>query len=410
MSDVDYDVLIAGGGLVGASLACALGGSRLRVGVVEPVAATAAHQPSYDDRTTALSPSTQRIFSALGLWPELRGEATPIREVHVSERGRFGFVRMTAAEEGLEALGYVITNRRLGEVLPVQAAAQPNVDVLCPATVRTVTVRPDAVEVGVERDGAVNTLRGRLLVVADGAQSRTRGLVGVDADVRSYGQVAVIANITPERDHQGRAFERFTPDGPMALLPSSGGRCALIWTVPEARAEAVLALPDQDFLAEVQARFGYRLGRLLKVGARGAYPLAVTTAKRFQAQRAVVIGNAAHSLHPVAGQGFNLALRDVAALAELLMAADRAGEDPGSGTLLGRYEQMRRNDYHRVAGFTDLLVRVFSNAVPGLVQARNLGLLALDMFPAGKRGFLRYAMGRAGALPRLARGLPLEGV
>jgi len=411
MSAVDYDVLIAGGGLVGASLACALGGSPLRVAVIEPVAADSGdRQPSYDDRTTALSPSTQRIFAALGLWPELRGEATPIREVHVSERGGFGFVRMTAAEEGLEALGYVVTNRRLGQVLPVRAAAQPNVDMLCPASVATVSLQPQWVEVGIEADGQTRTLRGRLLVVADGAQSRTRALIGVEADVRSYRQVAVIANLTPERDHQGRAFERFTAQGPMALLPSSGGRCALIWTVPEERAEAILALPDDAFLAEVQARFGYRLGRLLKVGARASYPLAVTTARRFHVPRAVVIGNAAHSLHPVAGQGFNLSLRDVAALAELLTAAACRGEDPGEQALLARYEELRRSDYRRVAGFTDLLVRLFSNAVPGLVQARNLGLLALDLFPAGKRSFLRYAMGRAGLLPRLARGLPLEGV
>lgn len=408
MSGPAYDLVIAGGGLVGASLACALGGSPLRIAVIEPVPPQAPDQPSYDERTTALAPSSQRIFAALGLWDEIRTDAAPIREVHVSERGRFGFVRMTAAEERLEALGYVVANRRLGEVLPARMAALGNVELLCPASVEGVADGEQAVTVSVRRGEARATLSARLLVVADGARSPTRELVGVEAAVRSYQQVAVIANLTPEQDPAGRAFERFTPEGPLALLPASGGRCALIWTVPEAEAPAVLALSEADFLAEVQQRFGYRLGRLVKVGARAAYPLAVTTARRFAAPRTVVIGNAAHSLHPVAGQGFNLALRDVAALAELLHDAAVAGDDVGEAGLLRRYVDQRQGDYRRVTGFTDALVRLFSNDLPGLAQARNAGLLALDLLPAFKRGFLRQAMGRSGPLPRLARGLPLR--
>jgi 2-octaprenyl-6-methoxyphenol hydroxylase len=403
----DVDVLIAGGGLVGATLALALAGSRLRVVVVEPVPPEAPAQPSYDDRTTALAPSSQRVFAALGLWPELAGEAEPIREIHVSDRGRFGFVRMNAAEEHLEALGYVISNRRLGEVLPPRMAALENVELLCPASVESLAQEGEAVAVQLQVSGAPRTLRTRLLVAADGARSRTRELAGVEASVSDYEQVAVIANLTPELGHGGRAFERFTQDGPLALLPITGGRCALIWTVPQSQAEAVLALPDEDFLQAVQSRFGHRLGRLLKAGERSAYPLAMVNARRFVAERTVIIGNAAHSLHPVAGQGLNLAIRDVAVLAELLHAAVRSGGDPGSAALLEEYLRQRRGDYRRVAGFTDLLVRLFSNALPGLVQARNLGLLALDLFPAGKRSFLRQTMGRAGPLPRLARGLPL---
>lgn len=407
MSSVDVDVLIAGGGLVGASLAAALGNSPLRLAVVEPVPAEAPAQPSYDDRTTALSPSTQRVLSALGLWPELAGEAVPIREIHVSDRGRFGFVRMSAAEEHIEALGYVVTNRRLGEVLPPHMNRLPNCQVIQPATVEALEQEGEAVRVHLRQGGTTCGLRARLLVAADGARSRTRELLGVEARVHDYQQVAVIANLTPERGHEGRAFERFTAEGPMALLPTFGGRCALIWTVPADRAEAVLALSDADFLAEVQQRFGYRLGRLLKSGRRAAYPLAMTNARRFAAERALIIGNAAHSMHPVAGQGFNLAIRDVAALAELLHEAALAGADPGAPELLRRYERAREGDCRRVTGFTDLLVRVFSSAVPGLTQARNAGLLALDLFPAGKRGFLRHAMGRSGSQPRLARGLPL---
>jgi 2-octaprenyl-6-methoxyphenol hydroxylase len=405
----DADVLIVGGGLVGASLACALGGGDLRVALVEPVAPEAERQPSYDDRTTALAPSSQRIFQALGIWPELRAEATPIRAVHVSEQGGFGFVRLSAEEEGLDALGYVIANRALGQVLPARAAAQPNVEVFCPATAESVAEEGDVLAVRLTGDGLDRVIRARLVVAADGAHSPMRALLRVGAEVRDYQQVAVIANLTPERDPAGRAFERFTPDGPLALLPTTGGRCALIWTVPKNQADAVMALSDQDFLAAVQQRFGYRLGRLLKAGRRNAFPLAMITACAFTAHRAAIIGNAAHSLHPVAGQGFNLALRDVAALAELLHEAGRSGSDPGRAALLAGYEAARQSDYRRVGGFTDLLVRVFSNRAPGLTSARNAALLALDLFPAGKRGILRYAMGRAGSLPRLARGLPLRG-
>lgn len=403
----DVDVLIVGGGLVGASLACALGRSALKVGLVEPVPPEAERQPSYDDRTTALAPSSQRIFQALGLWQELRAEVTPIRTVHVSERGGFGFVRLRAETEGRDALGYVATNRSLGRVLPVRAAAQPNVEFFCPASAEAITLEAEAMQVRLVGEGLDRLVRTRLLVAADGAQSRMREALGIGADVRDYGQVAIIANLTPERDHAGCAFERFTADGPMALLPLSGGRCALIWAVPQEQAAAVLALTDEAFLAAVQQRIGHRLGRLLKAGRRDAFPLAMTTARQCAARRAVIIGNAAHTLHPVAGQGFNLSLRDVATLAELLHEAGRTGGDPGAASLLACYEALRQADYRRVSGFTDLLVRLFSNRVPGLVSARNAGLLALDLFPLGKRGFLRHAMGRSGPSPRLVRGLPL---
>lgn len=406
MSEVD--VLIAGGGLVGASLAAALAASPLRVAVVEPVAPQAPAQPSYDDRTTAVSPSTRRVFEALGLWRQLQAEATPIREVHVSDRGRFGFARLRAQDEGVEALGYVLSNRQLGEVLPPHLETLPNCRLLRPAAVCSFSREAEALAVTVQVGEETQILRTRLLVAADGARSPTRELLGVQARVNEYGQAAVIANITPEVGHGGRAFERFTEDGPLALLPSEGGRCALIWTVPAERAEAVLALSDEAFLAELQSRLGYRLGRLLKAGRRRAYPLAMVRARRFTAERAVIIGNAAHSLHPVAGQGFNLAIRDVAALAELLHEAALIGADPGAAGLLARYVEQRSGDYRRVAGFTDFLIRAFSNALPGLVQARNAGLLALDLLPAGKRGFLRHATGRSGSQPRLCRGLPLQ--
>lgn len=403
----DYDLLIVGGGLVGASLACALADGPVRIGLVEPVPPVADSQPSYDDRTTALAPTTRAVFEATGIWPELRGHTTPIREIHVSDQGRFGFARMHAEEFRMEALGYVVSNRQLGDVLPARAAAAPNCDFLCPARLAEFEIDPTGVVARIEHGEQALVKKARLLVVADGARSTTRERLGVGIKLVDYGQVAIVTNLTPERSHQGRAYERFTRGGPMALLPAEAGRCALIWTVPANEADELLALDDDAFLARVQQLFGYRLGRFLKVGKRARYPLVSMNAERYTVPRAVVIGNAAHTLHPVAGQGFNLALRDVATLAELVHDAVERGEDPGRAALLDRYEQLRRGDYRRTAGFTDALIRLFSNALPGLVGARNLGLLGFDLLPLAKPLFVRQAMGKGGRLPRLARGLPL---
>jgi 2-octaprenyl-6-methoxyphenol hydroxylase len=258
-------------------------------------------------------------------------------------------------------------------------------------------------------EGGQRHLRARLLVGADGARSAVRGMLGLPARWRGYGQAAIITNLATEYEHQGVAYERFTADGPMAALPAPDGRCALVWTVPESQVDDVLAMDDDTFLAALQARFGYRLGRLLRAGQRQAYPLGRMHAPEIVARRAVVVGNAAHTLHPVAGQGFNLAMRDVAVLAELGHAAARAGGDPGATPVLDDYAGRRRGDYRRVMGFTHALVTLFSNDLPLLAPARNAALIAMDLAPAVKRGFIRTAMGRGGWLPRLARGLPLEG-
>ncbi len=248
-----------------------------------------------------------------------------------------------------------------------------------------------------------------MLVGADGARSAVRDMLGLEARWRGYGQTAVIANLVPEHDHRGVAYERFTPEGPLAMLPAGDGRCALVWTLPDARVEETLALDDADFLAALQERFGSRLGRLLRVGGRQAYPLGRMHAPQVTAPRSVIIGNAAHTLHPVAGQGFNLAMRDVAVLAEQLHGAALAGADVGADSVLETYARQRRQDYRLVMGFTHALVSLFSNDLPVLAPARNAALVAMDLVPGLKRRLIRTAMGRAGWLPRLARGLPLEG-
>lgn len=405
---VDYDILIAGGGMIGASLARALGGQGLRIGVVEAVPIKSHAQSSYDERPIALGFGTRRIFEGMGVWDALAGLMTPIRSIHVSDRGHFGFTRLGHEEEGVEALGYVADTRTVGEVLAKHLAALPAVDLICPATVKTVAIAGDTARVMVAREGQTLTLTSRLVVAADGASSVVRERLGIAMAIKDYGQSAVTAVVMPSVPHNHVAYERFTENGPLAVLPMGDNRCGIVWTQPRECVDEVLALDDKSFLARLQACFGYRLGRFERVGVRRAYPLALMYAPDTVRPRVAVIGNAAHTLHPVAGQGFNLGLRDVAVLAEVLAQAAQRGEDIGDIAVLNRYAAWRRDDHRRVIGFTDGLARLFSNTLPPLVLARDLGTLAIDLLPPLKRLFARQSMGLAGRLPRLARGLPLS--
>jgi 2-octaprenyl-6-methoxyphenol hydroxylase len=408
MSDGNYDILIAGGGLIGASLAAALAPIGLRVAVVEAHAPESAAQPSYDDRSTAIAEGSHRILAALGVWSRLGAAATPIRGIHVSDRGRFGVTRIAAAEHGVEALGYIVENRALGAALWQRLRAAPTIELLTPARVLDAECDDAIARIDVEsEDGTRRALAARLLVVADGAHSRVRERLGVAAQARDYGQVAIIANVTPRRFHQHVAYERFTDSGPLAFLPLSNGRCAVVWTVWAEEAEELLALEDAAFLRRLQGLFGQRLGSLLHAGRRAAYPLELVTAAQQTGARFAVLGNAAHALHPVGGQGFNLALRDVAVLAELVAEAAVAHEDLGASALLEHYAQWRREDQARSVRFTDGLVRLFTNPLLPVRAARGVGLYALDVLPLAKDTLARHSMGLAGRQPRLARGLPL---
>lgn len=397
--------------MVGASLAVALAGLPLRVALVERVPFAAASQPSFDDRTVALSRTSQRILSGLGVWSALPVAPTPIRRIHVSERGRFGTALLSAAEERVPALGYVLENRVLGRALWDLLGAAGNVAVHAPASVTGAAATSAGVQVRLADDAGEHELTARLLVVADGARSRLRESLGIAARARSYEQVAIVGNVTVAEPGDGeQAWERFTPDGPLALLPTGGARYAFVLSRRARDAAAVLALPEREFLALLQAEFGFRLGRCLRLGRRSAYPLDLVQACRVTAPRVVVLGNAAHGLHPVAGQGYNLGLRDVAVLAELLADASRADEgqgDPGDPGLLATYRDWRRDDQRQVVRFTDGLIRLFDlkGRAPGL--ARGLGLLGFDLLPGAKPFLTRRTMGLGGRLTRLARGLPL---
>ncbi len=405
-----YDIVIAGGGMIGTSLALALAPLGLDVAVVEAVERKAAEQPSFDERSTALSRSTQRMFIAMNLWGEIVAASTPIRHIHVSDRGRFGFSHIDAHEQGVEALGYVVINRVLGEVLQNALDKADGIDVLCPARIVDVSLQPDMALLSVERDGSRQTLHCDLLVAADGARSSVRDMMGITAQQADYGQRAVIGNLLPEMPLENRAYERFTPQGPLALLPIADERAAFVWTVSENDAERVLALDDQSFLAELQDAFGYRLGTLSRVGKRAAYPLVLSKAVRLTATRSVLIGNAAHGLHPVAAQGFNLGMRDVAALCDCIADAlqDAEAFDAGDAEMLHHYASWRRSDQRKLVRFTDGLVRLFGSTNAPLRALRNVGMLGFDLIPGVRSVFAKHTMGLAGRLPRLSRGLPLK--
>jgi 2-octaprenyl-6-methoxyphenol hydroxylase len=405
---VSFDVAIVGGGMVGASLGVALAPLNLRVAIIEAIPHNAAAQPSFDERTTALSNGSRRILETLGVWPALSALATPIAKIHVSEQGRFGFARIDAAEQGLSAMGYVVANRDLGSALWSRLSNSAGPEVYCPAEVSQVTAHDESVTVEITQKGAKSTIDAKLIVAADGAQSAVRGAFGVDAEVRDYEQTAIITTVLPQRFHDNVAYERFTQSGPLALLPLDGGRCTLVLTQPKDAAQSVMAWSDQEFLAELQRRFGFRLGRFLKVGRRVPYPLFLTRATRTSSGRCVIIGNAAQGLHPVAGMGFNLGLRDVASLAELI--AERVGQpdaDPGSADLLAQYDAWRAADRGSVIAFTDGLIKLFANPLGSVRRLRSLGLLAFDLLPPAKAALSRLSTGGSGRVPKLARGVTL---
>jgi 2-octaprenyl-6-methoxyphenol hydroxylase len=408
----DYDLVIIGGGLVGGSLACALGGSGLRVAVVE---ATTPAQPSsrsgpppaqYDERVIALSLGSRRIFEGMALWPAMADAAEPIRRVHVSDRGHFGFAHLDADDEGVPALGYVTPARAIGAAIEGGLQDADGVELLRPARLGGLRVEPDHVDLEVAVAGVSRLLRTKLVVAADGGDSELRRRMQLGVREHAYGHDAIISTVTPSRPQPGVAYERFTESGPLALLPMTNGRWSVVWTAEARDTPAVLALDDSAFLAELQRRFGRRLGTLTRPGRRSAYPLRLVLARRITRARVALVGNAAHTLHPVAGQGFNLGLRDVAELADLLVEAQRTGRDPGGPAVLNGYRERRRGDQRNVALVTDTLARLFVNPFPPLRAARDAGMLALDLCPTARHAAARRFMGLGGRLPRLARGLP----
>ncbi|MCP9337451.1 2-octaprenyl-6-methoxyphenyl hydroxylase [Stutzerimonas xanthomarina] len=381
---------IIGGGLVGASLALALQcGAKARgwtIELIEPFEPGNDYQPSYDARSTALSYGTRLIYQRLGVWDLIAERAEPITDIHVSDRGRAGFTRLDAASQRVPALGYVVENAWIGHCL-WQALDDDVVIRHCPAEVERMRAVAGGYQLSLT-DG--ETLDCNLAVLADGGRSGLREQLGIEIKQSPYGQTALIANVTPGTPHGGRAFERFTDEGPMALLPLPDNRCALVWTRPERDAARLAVIPEAEFLEELQQAFGYRLGGFQQVGARHLYPLALIEAQEQVRSGLVVLGNAAHSLHPIAGQGYNLSLRDTEALAAALLSSSAL---PGNLGVLQAYHRQQRSDQRLTVGFSDQLTQLFGDSARLSIAGRNLGLLGLDVLPPAKAWFARQAMG-----------------
>lgn len=406
------DVAIAGGGLVGASLALALAQLQLRIALIEAAPFGAADQPSFDDRSTALSNGSRRIFEALGVWSLIEREATAIRRIHVSDQGRFGFTRIDAKEQGLGALGYVVVNRVMGAALWRRLSSEANITVLAPAKVQSMRLQQHQQRIEcVLGDGTVRVVEAKLAVAADGARSTLRQSAGIGASTWDYEQVALVSNVLSQHFHDHVAYERFTPAGPLAMLPLTEGRLGLIWTFRPDTAKEMTALSDGEFLERLQSAFGFRLGRFTRIGSRQLYPLSLTRSDEYVAERLAIVGNAAQTLHPIAGQGFNLGLRDAVSLAEVL--ADGRAQcatdfDAGDGVWLQRYREWRAADRSNIVRFTDGLVRVFSQPFGPIKLLRDAGMLAFDLMPSAKDALSQLSLGAAGRVPRLARGAPLS--
>lgn len=398
----ECDIAIVGGGLAGASLAIALAPLGFTIRVIEAVALKAAEQPSYDDRTLALSHSSCRILAGIGLWENLKAEATAIRKITVTELNRPVRVLLDAAEMGLSEFGHVVEARSFGSVVVKKLLETQGIELSCPASVEAIEVGRRQSKLRLVTPEGTETLSARLVIAADGADSFIRKHLQVPTQTRDYHQSVIICNVTPQEPHRGRAFECLTPTGPFAILPHTGMRCGLVWSVADTEAEPMLALEDSEFLARAESRFGPHLGKFIRLGKRSAYPLRLVRASKDTAERLVILGNAAHAIHPVGAQGFNLALRDVATLAEVL-ADDNAG-DPGEAILLQQYSDWRRLDQRSTIAFSDGITRLFAHPSVLAAGLRSSAMIALALLPSLRRRQAIKAMGYRGKVPRLALG------
>ena len=401
----DAELVIAGAGLAGLLLGVACAGAGLQVAVVDPQDPAAMAGEGFDGRTSAIAYGSRLVLGGIGLWPRIADEAEPIREIRVADDESPLFLHYDSADlAGAMPLGYIVENRVLRRALLERAGELPTLRLMAPRRILGV----DAGEGGaVARLDGAERLRARLVAAADGGRSPLRRAAGIGALEWRYRQTGIVTTVAHARPHAGIAIEHFLPAGPFAILPMTGNRSSIVWTEDANLAPALLALPEAAFAAELGVRFGGFLGPIEPIGPRWSYPLALLQAERYWARRLALIGEAAHVIHPIAGQGLNLGIRDVALLAELIIDQRRRGLDIGDGALLEEYQRRRRPDALLLAAVTDGLNRLFSNTIPPLRLARDLGLAAVHRLPPLKRLLMRHAMGTIGDRPRLARGEPL---
>lgn len=384
-----YDVVIAGGAMAGATLALALAqitDNKLNIAVVEPYEVDTSH-PGFDSRSIALSYGTVDILRRFELWQAILPFATPITHIHVSDRAHLGMTEISCQQIGCDALGYVVELADVGRIYHQRMMQSPSIQLFTPVAVSSLQQQQERVLVNLSNGECLDA---KLLVAADGAISNCCQQLGLTLQEHDFEQTALIANIVTDEAHHGRAFERFTEHGPVALLPMSDNRMSLVWCLPPEEAQSAMALSDEAFLHQLQQAFGWRLGKFNKVGMRASYPLLLRHRQQNIAHRFAVVGNAAQTLHPIAGQGFNLGIRDVASLAEEIT---RDLNDVGAYPSLMRFKQRRQADRNNTIAMTSGLVHLFSNDYLSLRVARNLGLVMMDNLPGMKQPLLRQTLG-----------------
>jgi len=396
----DYDLVIAGGGLAGNCLALALKDTGLRIAIVEANTREQLYTSPTGDRALALAAGTVMMLETLGIWQGISHAATAIKQIHISDRGHFGKTRLSAQKEHVDALGYVITARDI-ETHVANLVSEAAIELISPARVVGLMSGNQEICISLKQGNESLNVSAGLLVGADGGLSSVRKLLDIAQHMTEYGQTALVTTVKSTIPNKNTAFERFTASGPLALLPVAKNHCAVVWTRTDEDAKALMLGSEADFLAELQQCFGFKLGELSLTAPRRAFPLSLIRAEKMVAGRAVIIGNAVHQLHPVAGQGFNLGLRDVVNLAEMLIMQYEQNEDIGAADFLKKYAISRKKDHDRTIGFTDAVVKIFSNEWLALAAARNIGLALLDHIPAAKTLLTRHAMGLAGHIPRL---------
>ncbi len=400
------DIIISGGGMVGLSLGLALAQGGFRTVVADIAPMTAQLDPNFDGRVSALAYATIRMVRALGVWDAMAAHAQPIREILVTDgapgRAASPFsLHFDAQEVGAPQLGAIVENRHIRAALAARAAQEKNLTLIAPAAVTGVTVTGIGVTATLSNG---ETVSAALAIAADGRVSPLRENMGIKTIGWSYPQTGIVATVAHARPHNGVAYEHFLPAGPFAILPMTDNRSSLVWTEEKAKAPALLALDEARFNAELAKRFGAHLGDVRVTGPRWSYPLSFHIARDFVRPRFALAGDCAHGIHPIAGQGLNLGLKDAAALAEVLLDAARLGQDIGALDVLKRYERWRRFDSVAMAASTDALNRLFSNDIAPLRLLRDVGMGIVDSIGPARRFFMRHAGGDVGKLPRLMRG------
>jgi 2-octaprenyl-6-methoxyphenol hydroxylase len=401
----DHDILIVGGGLNGPALALALARGGLSVGVIDSLPIDTRSDPGFDGRAYALALASQRLLGAIGLWPRIAAEAQPMREIKVTD-GRAGegaspwMLHFDHAEIEEGPMGYMVEDRHLRGAFLAMMADAPRITQYAAETVTGQQADALGARIGLASGRALSA---RLLVGCDGRRSGTAERAGIRRTGWGYGQTGVVCAVEHEKPHGGIAHQFFMPAGPLAILPLKGNRSSIVWSETDARAAELLAMPDADFLTALRPAFGSFLGEIGLAGARFGYPLGLTLVDSFIAERLALVGDAAHGMHPIAGQGLNAGLRDVAALAQVLAEARGRGEDIGSTQVLRRYQQWRRFDTATLAAATDSVNRLFSNDNKTVRTLRDLGLGLVNRVPALRRGLMREAAGLTGDLPELMR-------